>query len=221
MKKMAEIPVRPVRIAFDNWKIHKIYEKAVRTAVKYGHKNLSNYILYNFEDTPLELYKRLKLNVDLCEELNASIYSFPMKYHPIEDPNYFSNRDYIGKHWNRKFIRTIQAILNSTKGKVGKGKSFFEEAFGKNEQEFEKLLFMPEVMIIYRFYYKDNGITEKWWQCLIIYHQKISCRKKIIETNDFSSYETTISDKDILNLLSYYRITRKDTEKELQNKGIA
>ena len=222
MKKMAEIPVRPVRIAFDNWKIHKIYEKAVRTAVKYGHKNLSNYILYNFEDTPLELYKRLKLNVDLCEELNASIYSFPMKYHPIEDPNYFSNRDYIGKHWNRKFIRTIQAILNSTKGKVGKGKSFFEEAFGKNEQEFEKLLYMPEVMIIYRFYYKDNGITEKWWQCFNnLSPEKLAVAKKIIETNDFSSYETTISDKDILNLLSYYKITRKDTEKELQNKGIA
>lgn len=222
MKKMAEIPVRPVRIAFDNWKIHKIYEKAVRTAVKYGHKNLSNYILYNFEDTPLELYIRLKLNVDLCEELNASIYSFPMKYHPIEDPNYFSNRDYIGKHWNRKFIRTIQAILNSTKGKVGKGKSFFEEAFGKNEQEFEKLLYMPEVMIIYRFYYKDNGITEKWWQCFNnLSPEKLAVAKKIIETNDFSSYETTISDKDILNLLSYYRITRKDTEKELQNKGIA
>ena len=62
-----------------------------------------------------------------------------MKYHPIEDPKYFSNRDYIGKHWNRKFIRTIQAILNSTKGKVGKGKKFFEKAFGKDEEEFNKL----------------------------------------------------------------------------------
>lgn len=51
--------------------------------------------------------------------------SFPMKYHPIEDPNHFSNRDYIGEKWNRKFIRTIQAVLNSTKGKVGKGYSFF------------------------------------------------------------------------------------------------
>ena len=68
----------------------------------------------------VELYWRLKLNVDLCEELGVSIYSFPMKYHPITDPKYCSNRDYIGKNWNRKYIRTIQAILNSTKGKVGK-----------------------------------------------------------------------------------------------------
>lgn len=121
MSKLAEVPIRPVRIAFDHWNLHEKYEKAVRTAVRHGHTNLSNYILYNFEDTPIELYWRLKLNVELCEELGASIYSFPMKYHPIEDPLYFSNRDYIGKHWNRKFIRTIQAILNSTKGKVGKG----------------------------------------------------------------------------------------------------
>ena len=145
-----------------------------------------------------------------------------MKYHPIEDPDYFSNRDYIGKHWNRKFIRTIQAILNSTKGKVGKGKSFFEEAFGKNEQEFEKLLYMPEAMIIYRFYYKDNGITEKWWQCFNnLSSEKLNIAKKIIETNDFSSYETEIFDKDILNLLNYYKTTRKDVEKHLKKKDMA
>lgn len=98
MTKLAEIPVKPVRIAFDRWKLHKVYERAVRTAVAAGHMNLSNYILYNFEDKPLELYWRLKLNVELCEELGASIYSFPMKYHPIKDPKFFSNRDYIGKH---------------------------------------------------------------------------------------------------------------------------
>ena len=82
MEKLAEIPIRPVRIAFDHWELHEVYEKAVRTAVRHGHTNLSNYILYNYEDQPIELYLRLKLNVDLCEKLGASIYSFPMKYHP-------------------------------------------------------------------------------------------------------------------------------------------
>lgn len=37
MKKMFEIPVRPVRIAFDHWKLHDIYEKSIRIAVKEGH----------------------------------------------------------------------------------------------------------------------------------------------------------------------------------------
>ena len=218
MKKLYEIPIRPVRIAFDSWKLHGIYEKAVRIAVKEGHKDLSNYILYNFEDTPIELYKRLKLNVELCEELEANIYSFPMKYHPIEDPKYFSNRDFIGKHWNRKFIRTIQAVLNSTKGKVGKGYSFFCKAFGETEEEFYKLLYMPEALIIYRLYFEKIGTTEKWWNCFNnLPKDKLEVAKKIIGTNDFSTYENEIEDEEILNLLEFYKIKREIAEVELKN----
>lgn len=213
MEKMFEIPVRPVRIAFDHWKLHEKYEEAVRTAVRHGHTNLSNYVLYNFEDEPLELYWRLKLNIDLCEELGVSIYSFPMKYHPIEDPNYFSNRNYIGEHWNRKFIRTIQAVLNSTKGKVGKGREFFEKAFGRNDKEFEKLLIMPEAMIIYRFYFEEIGLTNKWWE----HYSALSDTQKkqvnpIIYNNNFDGYEDTIKDPQCLEVLDYYRIKREDAE---------
>ena len=218
MKKMAEIPVRPVRIAFDNWRTHKIYEKAVRTAAKYGHKDLSNYLLYNYDDKPIELYWRLKLNIRLCEELDISIYSFPMKYHPIEDPEYFSNRDYIGQYWNRKYIRTIQAVLNSTKGKIGKGLSFFKKAFGANEDEFYKLLYMPETMIIYRFYFEKIGMTEKWWSAF----QSLSAEQRalinpIIHSNDFSEIEKLTNDNDVLSVLSYYKITRDDAEKLMQS----
>ena len=152
MVKLAEINISPLRIAFDHWEQKDIYEKAVRTAVAHGITNLSNYMLYNFRDKPEHLYYRMKLNVDLCDELGANIYSFPMKYHPINDPDFFMNRDYIGEYWNRKFIRAIQAVLNSTKGKVGKGKHFFEEAFGADEHRFWTILWMPETFIIYRFY---------------------------------------------------------------------
>ena len=218
MEKLFEIPIKPVRIAFDHWELHDIYEKAIRTAVKHGHNNLSNYVLYNFKDKPIELYKRLRLNVDLCEELGVNIYSFPMKYHPIEDPEYFSNRDYIGVEWNRKFIRTIQAILNSTKGKVGKGLSFFEKAFGANEDEFEKLLYMPEAMIIYRLYFEKSGITQKWWKCFCgLEIDQLEQAKEIIHTNVFESYEKQISDPKVLELLAYYRITREDAEKYIKN----
>lgn len=217
MEKLFEIPIRPVRIAFDHWELHKTYEKAVRTAVKHGHNNLSNYVLYNYKDKPVELYRRLKLNVDLCEELGVSIYSFPMKYHPIEDPEYFSNRDYIGVHWNRKFIRTIQAVLNSTKGKVGKGYSFFCKAFGKDEEEFMKLLYMPEAMIIYRFYFEEVGLTDEWWKAFSsLPEEKKTIAKRVIETNDFSNYEEQIEDKDILHVLAFYRIKREDAEKAMK-----
>lgn len=215
MEKMAEIPIRPVRIAFDHWNLHEKYENAVRIAVKHGHTCLSNYVLYNFEDEPLELYWRLKLNVDLCEELDINIYSFPMKYHPIEDPKYFSNRDYIGKHWNRKFIRTIQAILNSTKGKVGKGKKFFEKAFGKNEEEFNKLLYMPEIMIIYRAHFDENGLSNQWWkEYSALTDDQKNVVNPIIYSNSFDDYESDVHDLSCLRVLSYYRIKSKDVTED-------
>lgn len=218
MAKLAEIPVRPLRIAFDHWKFHKIYENAVRTAVAAGHTDLSNYLLYNFMDKPIELYRRMKLNVQLCEELGVSIYSFPMKYHPIKDPKYFSNRDYIGKYWNRKFIRTIQAILNSTKGKVGKGYDFFCKAFGSDENEFLELLYMPEAMIIYRLYFERSGLTDKWRNA---YHQlneeELSIINPIIESNNFRDIESKTANKNVLEVLEYYMVTREDAEKELKS----
>jgi hypothetical protein len=125
---LSQINVRPLRIAFDDIKTRPEYEKAIKMSAAAGMRDFSNYLLYNFKDKPIDLYKRLKINVDLCEDLEVSIYSFPMKYHPIikqvgDEIDYSHNRDFIGEHWNRKYIRAVQAILNSTKGKIGWGKS--------------------------------------------------------------------------------------------------
>ena len=211
MKKLSEIPIKPVRIAFDHWSMRDIYEQAVKTVVKAGHRSLSNYILYNYTDKPSDLYNRLKLNVDLCDELKASIYSFPMKYHPIQDEKYFKNRDYTGTHWNKKFIRTIQAILNSTKGKVGRGTSFFYKAFGKNLDEFNKLLYMPEALIIYRLYFENNGTTNLWWNKYNkLKENEIIEINKIIEQNDFSDITKYKVNDSIMEVLRFYTIKRTD-----------
>lgn len=216
--RLAEIPIYPLRIAFDSWKLRKIYERAIRLAAGSGIKNMSNYLLYNFDDKPIDLYYRMQLNVELCEELDVSIYSFPMKYHPIQDPKYFRDRTYIGEHWNRKFIRSIQAILNSTKGKVGRGKSFFEEAFGKDEEGFEKLLYMPEAMIIYRTYFKENGLVDKWWESFCsLEDSKQEELKRIVEKNDFTDINRLTQDKQVMNVLKYYTITREDAENDMRN----
>ncbi|MDR1410369.1 MAG: radical SAM protein, partial [Oscillospiraceae bacterium] len=170
MKKLAEVNIRPLRIAFDHWGVdpqkpdgrpmREIYADAVRLAAKYGIRNLSNYLLYNSDDdTPDELYLRLRLNVNLCEELDVHIYSFPMKYHPIDDPSYFDNRRFIGKAWNRKYIRAVQAVLNATHGKIGRGRSFFEAAFGKDLGRFHEILMMPEAFIIERYKYDREAYT--------------------------------------------------------------
>lgn len=231
MKKLSEVNIYPLRIAFDHWKLHDIYEKSVRTAVDSGIKNLSNYLLYNFEDKPEELYYRLEMNVNLCEELDASIYSFPMKYHPINDPEFFKNRDFIGKYWNRKFIRAVQAVLNSTKGKIGRGKDFFQEAFGSDINDFFKILWMPETFIIYRRQYDANlrekmaekytnhsekncDLANEWWRKFnALIPEKLERAKEIIAQNMFNDEECQCDDADINDVLWYYKTTRNDAEK--------
>lgn len=213
MAKLAEINIRPLRIAFDHYEQRDIYEQAVRLAAKYGIRNMSNYLLYNFNDTPDDLYHRLKMNVDLCEELDVAIYSFPMKYHPIRDPEYFRNRDYIGRHWNRKFIRAIQAIINSTKGKIGRGRSFFEKAFGKNLDEFNDLLWMPEAMIIYRI--KHEKLADEWRKNFYSLNKdELSVAKKIIAQNKFTDANISQAESEkVRQFLKFYQITR-DEKKE-------
>lgn len=231
MKKLAEVNIYPLRIAFDHWSLAATYKRAVTTAVKSGINNLSNYMLYNYKDKPEELYYRMRLNIDLCEELGAIIYSFPMKYHPINDPDFFMNRDYVGEHWNRKFIRAIQAILNSTKGKIGKGVSFFEEAFGKDIDEFNKLLWMPETFIIYRRKYDENlrlklaekytshsdedcNLANEWWaKFSSLPSKKLELAKSIIALNKFKDGDYDCNDKDVLEVLEFYKITRNDAER--------
>ena len=231
MKKVSEIAIRPLRIAFDHWSMKDTYVQSIKTAAEYGIKNLSNYLLYNFKDHPDELYNRMRLNIDLCEDLEVTIYSFPMKYHPIDDPAYFRNRDYIGTpHWNRKFIRSIQAVLNSTHGKIGRGRSFFEAAFGKNLDEFHKILWMPEALIIQRYKYDmqkrheyfgnkptpyDNiddqtgNTTAEWWTkfCALNSEQRASI-EPIIAEHSFSQADITVTDPQIAEVLRYYQIQR-------------
>ncbi len=219
MAKLAEINISPLRIAFDHWEQKDIYEKAVRTAVAHGITNLSNYMLYNFRDKPEHLYYRMKLNVDLCDELGANIYSFPMKYHPINDPDFFMNRDYIGEHWNRKFIRAIQAVLNSTKGKVGKGKHFFEEAFGADEHRFWTILWMPETFIIYRFMFKENLAKEweeKFWSLPTEELEKV---KSVVAVNKFKDLDFSKYSKKARDVLQYYMVTRDEAEQMLKEKN--
>jgi hypothetical protein len=231
MEKISEIAIRPLRIAFDQWAMKDIYEKAVHTAAKHGIRDLSNYLLYNFRDHPDELYERMRLNVDLCEKLGVAIYSFPMKYHPIDNPDYFRSRDYIGKpHWNRKFIRAIQAILNSTHGKIGRGLTFFEAAFGKNLDEFHKILWMPEALIIQRYkydkqkrveYYGDKptpyddideatgNITADWWLKFNALDTKRRKRtEKIIVEHHFTDADINVNDEQVKEVLRFYQIKR-------------
>jgi hypothetical protein len=106
MKRLAELPIRPLRIAFDNIKFKDSYIKRIEWAAKSGLTYLSNYILYNFKDTPDDFYERLLINVELNEQLGTQIFSFPMKYVPITS----KNRTYIGKYWTARYLREFNVF---------------------------------------------------------------------------------------------------------------
>lgn len=226
MQKMSEIPIRPLRIAFDYIGLKKQYVTAVKLAAKYGIKELSNYILYNFQDKPEDLYERLKINVELCKELDIAIFSFPMKYIPLfgEDAKH---REFTGNHWNKKYIRAIQSILNVTKGIVAPAHknektSFFEAAFGRNLDEFFEILYMPETYIVYRYDFRDDdkiGYTPLWkkeYQDLKTnYPEEWNLAKKIIHESKFTEDilgDTSLSPR-VKHFLRHYTIPRGSIER--------
>ena len=223
---LSKINVRPLRVAFDDMETLPEYEQAIQMSAAAGMRDFSNYLLYNFKDKPIDLYNRLKINIDLCEELSINIYSFQMKYHPVikqagDTIDYSHNRDFIGEHWNRKYIRAVQAILNSTKGKIGRGKSFFYKAFGHTEEEFYELLEMPETFILYRYFFEWlNGKHEastinwrKYWNdCMLTFTEnEKNTVLDIIHKNIFASEMQYHFDNPKMNqLLDFYTNYRKD-----------
>lgn len=153
MSLLAKTAIRPMRIAFDSILMKERYIKCVRMASEFGISGLSNYVLYNYKDTPKDFYERLRINVELNQELGTKIFSFPMKYIPLNA----KDRRYVGKHWTRKLLRGVQCILLATRGKVGANPDFFKAAFGANSEEFIRIAMMPEDYIIYRERHKYDG----------------------------------------------------------------
>lgn len=208
MKLLSEIPINPLRIAFDYWGMKKKYVNAVELAAKHGITRLSNYLLFNFKDKPEDLYNRMRINVDMSKELDIHIYSFPMKYIPLFGEE-AKDRKYIGKFWNKKFIRAIQAISNVTRGIVPPGQSFFKKAYGKDIDEYFEILYMPETYIIYRQLFEELKFTEHWQMIYRSFEpEEREEANNILKDNDFSNLEQRTSNPKILKLLQHYTITR-------------
>ena len=149
LREMSKICINPLRIAFDHIGVRKVYETAVRMAADNGIYSLSNYMLYNFMDTPSDLYARMKLNIELNERLGLRIWSFPMRYQPVT----LKDRSHIGKHWNSYYLRSFQIMLQATRGVVSGNKSFFNTAYGDSVEGFKELLSLPHGFIFHREHY--------------------------------------------------------------------
>lgn len=150
LRELASVCLSPLRIAFDHLGLKGPYEKSVRFAHEFGLNDLSNYMLYNFHDSPLDLYERMYLNVMLNEELGIRIYSFPMRFQPTDLPD----RSHVGSKWNRYLLRSVQIVLQATHGVVSGEPDFYRAAFGGTYAEFEAILSRPHHMIMNRHWYE-------------------------------------------------------------------
>ena len=156
-KRLGELALRPARIAFDHIEDVEAYKKAITLCAQNGITHMSNYLLYNGEaftgkgrsyhaDTPEDLYERMRISMELCEQLNReldhkiAIFSFPMRYIPLSD----CKRGFVGAKWNAKYLRALQRMLTPTQGKGVSSRSFFEADFGTTPEDFVMFLAMPE-----------------------------------------------------------------------------
>lgn len=219
LRELSTICIKPLRIAFDHLGLRKPYEKSIRIAHDYGLNELSNYMLYNFHDTPTDLFERMRLNVELNEELETRIWSFPMRYHPI----YLKDRSHIGKNWNRYFLRSMQIILQATHGVVSGTPDFFKAAFGNTYNEFEEILLRPHHFIFNRVWYEQlEGRAE-----LDDYQAKarrlsVSQRQELLDvlsSHDPSQYawakQEKVTDPAIKAVMSFYEPPSKAWEREI------
>ena len=153
LRELSKIAIKPLRIAFDHLGVKKPYSQAIRYAADAGLTDLSNYMLYNFHDSPQDLFERMRLNVSLNEELGIRIFSFPMRYQPVNRPD----RGHIGPKWNSYFLRSMQIILQATHGIVSGAPDYFRTAFGDTFEDFQEILMRPHHYIFNRYWYEQFG----------------------------------------------------------------
>lgn len=202
MEQLARLAIHPLRIAFDAIHLKDVYCEAVRTAHRHGIREISNYILFNYKDKPEDLYERLRVNIELNEELGIQIFSFPMKYSPISE----TDRTYIGANWCKKSIRAISAILQVTKGVVAAGPSFFYKAFGNNLEEFNEILAMPRELIMFRSHFEADGTTAKWQALYRKLNDEQKDRLMEIVSHNMSELRNIPWPDDLREILEFYLI---------------
>jgi hypothetical protein len=95
-------------------------KQAIRLLVGQGFREFTNYMLFNFKDTPRELYDRLWVNASLNKELSVRITGFPMRFIPMDDVS----RRHVAPGLKWCYLRGIHCILLATRGLVSPNPDF-------------------------------------------------------------------------------------------------
>lgn len=169
VKLLAQLNIKPMRIAFDRVQEKEEYVRALKLTKESGARVFSNYMLYNYKDSPRDLYERLLVNIRLGQEWRdskgkptATIYSYPMRYAPIKSENSLSGgkqRDYnnpisnvkgdflADAAWTRRFTRNIEIMKGAAHGAISSTPSLARRTIGETYEEFIANLYMPEEML--------------------------------------------------------------------------
>ena len=167
---LANVNVRPLRIAFDTASNAATYERAVRLAMAHGFDSFSNYMLFNFNDTPRDLYERLKVNNQLNDEsleashrqVSGTIFSYPMRYAPLNEadgrqanrardvqrPARTEGVDWKREPvWTRRFVRNVELMKGAAGGAISPTPGLARRTIGESFEEFVANLYMPEELL--------------------------------------------------------------------------
>src|SRR5437016_1531346 len=223
LRELSTICIHPLRIAFDHLGVAKPYTQAIRYACDNGLTELSNYMLYNFHDSPADLFERMRLNVTLNEELGIRIFSFPMRYQPTDLPD----RSFVGEKWNRYYLRSMQIVLQATHGIVSGSPDFFKRAFGDTYEEFEQILLRPHHFIFNREWYDRLGGRAE----LAEYEAELSKLSegqriellRLLSTHSPHEYRLAfngISDRLLKGVLNHYLPPRREDEIKIWKKVV-
>lgn len=218
LKELSTICIKPLRIAFDHIGVRKQYETAIHFSHEVGLHDLSNYMLYNFHDSPTDLYQRMMLNIQLNEQLGIRIFSFPMRYQPTD----MKERTFVGEKWNRYYLRSMQLILQATHGIVSGAPEFFKRAFGSTASDFESLLIRPHKFIFNRNWFEQLAGQEEF-EAYTAEASALSPGDKNdllsvlarYEQSKFDALLSTISNERVARIFRFYKPLGHEAEQEI------
>lgn len=132
-KLLSGMRINPIRFAFDDLSREDSVLRAIKLAKKYAGPDIRVYVLFNYNDTPEDLYYRLNI-------LNKTgVLAFPMEYRrPCSSMTRFP-----GQHWNTALLRAFRLSVHFyyRQGMITKSRRSFLSIYGKTPKQFISKLY--------------------------------------------------------------------------------
>lgn len=105
---LSDLHIPTIRFAYDFVALREPIHRAITLFKKVGLKNrrfrhISCYVLYNYKDTPNDLWERVK---DL---LAWGVAAYPMRYQPLNGDFAFEKDSYVAPSWTREQLEMVSA----------------------------------------------------------------------------------------------------------------